>query len=335
MDRTNTNQQDLTFCSDWRSAAVGRAKGNVWFVLPQGAMTVANVGFLLCVAMFGSIQSASSQDLSPQVSSSIRITGAIVKTAPPVKIPATQAGVLMKVGVREGSRVERGQFLAQVDSAEFELELQQAKLDAELAQMNAANTTDVRFYEKSLGVSTAEVERSIAANSRVVNSVPLAKLEKQKLERDRASLQLEQARKQLEIADFRTKLTAIKIQTARKNLDRTRIVAPTGGLIVGVAKQVGEWVQQSEVVCELVSTDQLRVEGLASAANASRITVGMKAALEFNNNWLAEKSVTGKVVFVSPSANPVSLQVPVWVQIDNPTGKIPAGIRGDLVISLE
>jgi multidrug efflux pump subunit AcrA (membrane-fusion protein) len=299
------------------------------------ALRIACVGLILVVAMLGDLAVASPQDSMVQASDSIRIAGAIVKTPPPVKIPAAQAGVLMKVGVREGSRVERGQFLAQVDSSEFELELQQAKLDADLAQMNATNTTDIRFFEKSLGVSTAEVERSIAANSRVNNSVPLAKLEKQKLERDRAALQLEQARKQREIAVFRTKLTATKIQSAQQELERTRIVAPISGLVVGVAKQVGEWVQQSDVVCELVSTDRLRVEGLASAANASRLSVGMPATVVFNSKWLEERSVTGKVMFISPSANPVSSQVSVWVEIKNPTGKIPAGIRGDILISLE
>lgn len=264
----------------------------------------------------------------------IRLNSAIVKTPPAIKIPGLQAGLLVEMSVKEGMRIEKGQFLAQVDPSEFQLDLAQSQLDHKLAQMNAANTTDRQYFEKSLVVEAAEYDRAVAANSRVPNSVPLSKLEKQRLEKERAVLQLEQSKKQLEIARFRTQLTQSNIATAKLKLDQTRVVAPSAGLVVGVSKQVGEWVQQSETICEIVATDTLRLEGMATAEQASQIRTGMEAMVVFKQPWLPVRELPAVVTFVAPMANPVNLQVPVWVEIENTDDKIVAGLTGQIVIQV-
>jgi len=262
-------------------------------------------------------------------SGTFRLKGAIVKTPPAIKVPGLQAGLLTEVALQEGGRVTKGQFLAQIDPTETQLSLEQSKLDHELAVMNANNNTDRDYFQKLLVVATAEVNRSIAANNRVNNSVPVAKLEKQKLEQERAALQLQQANRQLDIAKFRTRLTQSEIKTAEVKLAKTKIVAPVNGLIVNVVKQPGEWLQQSETVCEIVSVDRLRVEGFATVEQAAQIKTGMPATVEFQQPWLKSKSVAGTVTFVAPSANPLNLLVPIWVEIENHDQEIIAGVNGD------
>ena len=262
----------------------------------------------------------------------LRLKGAIVKASPSIKVPGLRDGLLVSVTVQEGMRVTQGQFLAQIDPTESQLDLEQIKLDHQLAVMDASNSTDRDYYEKSLVVATAEVNRSIAANSRVNNSVPLAKLEKQRLEQERATLQLQQANRQLEIAKFRTRLTQSAIKSAEVKLAKAKIVAPANGLVVHVAKQSGEWLQQSETVCEIVSTDRLRVEGFATVAQATQIKTGMSATVELDQPGLKNKRIAGTVTFVAPTANPLNLLVPIWVAIDNRDQQITAGVNGDLII---
>ena len=262
----------------------------------------------------------------------IRLTAAIVKAPPSIKVPGLRDGLLTGVEIHEGMRVTQGQFLAQIDPVELQLDLEQSKLDHQLAQMNASNNTDKQYYEKSLVVATAEVNRSIAANSRVNNSVPVAKLEKQRLEQERATLQVQQAGRQLEIAQFRAQFTQSKIKSAEVKLAKTKIVSPVSGLVVNVAKQAGEWVKQSETVCEIVSTDRLRVEGYATVAQAAQIKTGMAAEVVFSQPWIKTKRVAGTVTFVAPTANPLNLLVPIWVEIDNRDQEIIAGVNGDLII---
>ena len=282
------------------------------------------------------IQSTASTELAATADqNAIRLSGAIVKAPPSIKVPGLQDGLLIGVEIHEGMRVNQGQFLAQIDPAELQLDLEQRELDHQLAQMNASNSTDKQYYEKSLVVATAEVNRSVAANARVSNSVPVAKLEKQRLEQERATLQLQQANRQLEIAQFRTRLTQSKIKSAEVKLAKTKIVSPVNGLVVSVGKQAGEWLEQSEIVCEIVSTDRLRVEGYATVAQAAQIKTGMAATVEFKQPWIKSKRIDGIVTFVAPTANPLNLSVPIWVEIDNRDHEIIAGVNGDLIIDTQ
>ena len=293
------------------------------------------IGTQRLVAQTNIQPTASNPLATPTDQNQILLSGAIVKAPPSIKVPGLRAGLLTKVDIHEGMRVAQGQFLARTDPVELQLDLNQSKLDHQLAQMNANNNTDKQYYEKSLVVATAEVNRAIAANARVRNSVPVAKLEKQRLEQERATLQLQQANRQLEIAQFRTRLTQSKIESAEAKLAKTTIVSPVSGLVVNVDKQAGEWLEQSEIVCEIVSTDRLRVEGYATVAQAAQIKTGMTAVVQFNQPWIKTKRVPGTVTFVAPTANPLNLLVPIWVEIDNRNQEIIAGVAGNLLIDTQ
>ena len=311
-----------------------KSGGIKYAVFLIAGLLIVSIGTQRLVAQTNLRSPASTELAASAEPNVLRLKGAIVKAPPSIKVPGLRAGLLTKVSVQEGMRVTQGQFLAQIDPAELQLDLEQSMLDHQLAEMNASNSTDRDYFEKSLVVATAEVNRSIAANARVNNSVPLAKLEKQRLEQERAILQLQQANRQLEIAQFRTQLTQSEIKSAEVKLARTKIVAPANGLVVHVAKQSGEWLQQSETVCEIVSTDRLRVEGFTTVAQAARIKTGMPATIEFDQPELKNKRIAGSVTFVAPTANPLNLLVPIWVVIDNHDQHIIAGINGDLIIQV-
>ena len=58
----------------------------------------------------------------------------------------------------------------------------------------------------------------------------------------------------------------------------------------------------------------------------------MAATVEFDQRWIKTKRVAGTVTFVAPTANPLNLLVPIWVEIDNREQEIIAGVNGDLII---
>lgn len=262
----------------------------------------------------------------------IRIKNALVKIAETVDVPVEQSGLLTELTVREGQAVQQGATIARVKNDTLTLKLDRARTEHELARMVAESDVDVLYSQKSFDVAQSDLRRSGAANQRVPNSVPDAKLEKQQLERDRTELQLQQAKRESKIAAFKTRLTSNDIRLAQTELNKTEVKAPMSGLVVAVEKRVGEWVESSNVVCRLVRTDRLRVEGFVPAEQASQIRVGTQVMVEFPYAWLQQKEVPGKVVFVSPEANPVNLNVQVWVEIPNPGSDISAGLRGDIVV---
>ena len=273
-----------------------------------------------------------SVDRNAMAQETIEIKSALVSIAESVEIPVERAGILVAVNAKTGQSVQLGQLIAKVKDASALLTLDRARHEHELAKMAAASEVDLQYSKKSYDVAVADVQRSEQANLRVANSVPTARLEKQKLERDRTELKLQQARRDLEMAAYRTRLTSNEIQAAQLELAKTEMKSPMAGLVVSIEKRVGEWVDASEVICKVVRTDRLRIEGMLHAKDARRIKVGMPVKVRFIKEWASSGPASGEVVFISPDANPVNSMVQVRAEFANDVAKIPAGIKADIVI---
>lgn len=262
----------------------------------------------------------------------IRIRSAIVSIAESVDLPAEQSGVLVELNVSPGQTVTVGQLIAKVKDESLSQKLEHARLEHELSKMAAESKVDLLYSQKSYDVAVSELRRSENANLRVPNSVPVAKLEKQGLEKDRTELKLEQARRDLEMAAYRTRLTSSSIKMAQADLAKTKVTAPMSGLVVAVEKRVGEWVDVSNVVCKLVRTDRLWIQGLLPAQQAAKIAIGTPVQIEFHQDWVQTKKVAGKIVFVSPEANTINGMVQVRAEFPNDQARVPTGLKADIVI---
>ena len=262
----------------------------------------------------------------------IRIKSAIVEIAESVDIPAEQSGVLVQLKVQPGQRVSAGELVAKVKDDALLLQLERARLEHELAKMAAESRVDIQYSKKSFDVAVSDLRRSENANARVPNSVAQSKLEKQGLEKDRTELKLEQARRDLEMAAFRTRLTSSNIQLAQSELAKATLKSPMSGLVVSVEKRIGEWVEASNVVCKIVRTDRLWIQGLLPAQQTAKISVGTPVQIEFSQDWVELKTVPGKIVYISPEANAISGMVQVRAEFANDQAKVPTGLKADIVI---
>ncbi|MEM6692074.1 MAG: HlyD family secretion protein, partial [Planctomycetota bacterium] len=95
-----------------------------------------------------------------------------------------------------------------------------------------------------------------------------------------------------------------------------------------------EFVEAGEPLVRVVSIDRLRVEGLITAPEASRIVLGQRAAFRekgSQSNW----ELVGKVTFLSPEIHPVSGMCRVWVEVSNSDQLARAGMRGELKIEAD
>ncbi len=286
---------------------------------------------LPCFLVGLSVQENLAQD-AEENGQAIRIRNAIVEIAETVDLPAEESGVLVKLDVAPGQTVSVGQSVAKIKDDSLSLKLEHARLEHDLAKMAAESQVDLLYSQKSYDVAVSELRRSENANLRVPNSVPVSKLEKQGLEKDRTELKLEQARRDLEMAAFRTRLTSSKIKIAQADLAKTKVTAPMSGLVVAVEKRVGEWVEASNVICTLVRTDRLWIQGLLPVQQAAKIAVGTPVQIEFKQDWIETRKVAGQIVFVSPEANPVNGMVQVRAEFANDQAKVPTGLKADILI---
>ncbi len=320
-----------------------------------------------------------------------------------VDVPALSAGVVDEIARHEGARVSRGNPLVRLDAADAELALERAKLDLEAADESAegesklqqaraavdearsmqerarfendiakkkgTNDVSVRAALKSEAVATSELKRAQAARREVRDSVSDNELDHLQLTADKATLEVEQARHDLAVADLTARMKGAEeaglaalvkrrqaellqaeedrrvakiaqrakanaVRTAERELTRRTVRAPVAGEVVSNYRQVGEWVEPGERVLRLVRLDRLRAEGFLPAADGGRELMGTAVKFVVTIDGKS-REFAGRVSFVSPEIDPVNEQVLVWAEIENPEPGFPLrpGLRGKLVMS--
>ena len=247
-------------------------------------------------------------------------------------MPAEYAGALIDVRIKEGQVVQAGDLIAQIRDSEPKLLLTKATFEERIAELSGKNDVDIRFHRKSIEVAKADVQRSIQSNNRVSNSVPRAKVERQQLELDRTTLQLEQAERDFEIENLKTSLANNQVELAKVRLMKTQIRSPMAGLVVSLDRKRGEWIESSETLARIVRIDRLKVEGFVDAADAGNIKIGANAKVQFQQSWLKDNEFPGTVVFINPEANPVNSKISVWVEIENTNNQLIPGLRGEIYV---
>ncbi len=219
-----------------------------------------------------------------------------------VEVPAQEAGVLVKVEVREGDAVATGHLLAQIDDIEPRMQQRVAQFELQVAREEASSDINVRYAQATEAVARQEWHQAVEANKKVAGAVPEAEVRRLVLKQNEAALSIEQADMRRRIAALEVKVSEAKVEAAAVGIERRRIVAPLDALVVKVHHHEGEWVQPGVPMVHLIKLDRLWVEGSLKArqytpAEVHGRPVVVKVALARGR----EESFPGKIVFVKPT----------------------------------
>lgn len=226
-----------------------------------------------------------------------------------VPVRARIEGNLEAVSVREGDRVGRGQVMARFESStevgaqrSAEADVESAKADSVNAQWNADQS--------------AELFRA--------GAIP---------ERD-----LRSAQQALVAASARVSAARSRLHAATRDVEDTRVLAPTSGLVSVRAVEVGEHISRGFQMFTVVRNDVLELEAAVPARFAGDVRPAMP--VRFNAGG---REMTGRVARVSPTINPANRSVTIYLQLPNPgstlkgntfaTGRIVARtISGTIIV---
>ena len=92
---------------------------------------------------------------------------------------------------------------------------------------------------------------------------------------ERASLEVEQADREFEIAEFTRQIKASQHQAAEEKVQRHRITAPLSGMVVQVNRRRGEWVEPGEMVMRILRLDRLKVTAIDSLESAEQLRTAL------------------------------------------------------------
>ena len=232
-----------------------------------------------------------------------------LKPVEEVPVRARIEGNLEAVNVREGDYVARGQVMARFESSAEVGAQRSAEADVESAKADSVN---------------AQWNADQSAELLKAGAIP---------ERD-----LRNAQQALVAANARVSAARSRLFAAARDVEDTRIVAPTSGVVSVRNVESGETVSRGAPMFTVVRSNVLELEAAVPARYAGDIRPAMP--VRFNAGG---REINGRVARVSPTINPANRSVTIYLQLPNPgntlkgntfaTGRIVARtIDGTIVV---
>lgn len=263
------------------------------------------------------------RDLVSAVTASGKIEA---KTA--VDISADITGRIIQIAVREGDLVKRGQFLLQIDPAQYQAAVAQAQgavssNQAILLQTRASRDQAERAWNRAKQLS--ELGENLIAPETAEQAQTAYEVAEANYQSSKA--QLEQARAGL--------------QEAKDNLAKTRLTAPISGRVVRLAVESGEvavpgtFSRETGLLMTIADLSVILAKVQVDETDVVRLKV--RDSVEVNIDAYPDTTFTGRVTKVSHSAkltatetasgsNDRAVDFDVEITLKSP----PADIRPDL-----
>lgn len=210
-----------------------------------------------------------------------------------VDVAADISGRIVRLAVKEGQIVKRGQFLLEIDPAQYQAAVQRAEAAvasarASEAQAKANLQQAQRSYERSL-----EIQKTNAALVSV-----------ESMEQLKTAVEVNTAL--LESASQNAAQSAASLREARSNLARTTILAPMTGKITRLAVEEGETAvpgtfnRDAAILLTISDLSAFETKVKVDETDVARISVGDSAVIQIDA--FPDTTFTGRVVEISNSA---------------------------------
>lgn len=182
-----------------------------------------------------------------------------------VDVGAQVSGQLKSLEVKLGDKVEKDQWLAEIDPVLPGNALLQAR----------ASEASLRAQQQATAAQLTQAELALRRQQAML---PDDATPREAYEAARATRDVQRASLASLAAQIRS--ARIQIDTAQANLGYTRIVAPMNGEVVAIVTQEGQTVisqQQAPVILKLADLDTMTVKAQVSEADLIRVRIGQAA----------------------------------------------------------
>lgn len=224
----------------------------------------------------------------------------LVSLADEARVPAQEAGVLVELAVREGDKVTAGQVIARLAADQPEMEKRRATAEFEQATAKAESDVDVRYAQAAEGVAKKAFEKAEQSHESVKGAVTEVERDRLRLEWQKATLQIEQARLERRLAALAAEAKRAEVDAADRAITRREIRSPIDGVVEDVARHQGEWMQPGDALAHVLRTDTLRVEGYVDAAKWDPGEIrGRPVTVEVELANGRREAFEGRIAFVS------------------------------------
>jgi membrane fusion protein (multidrug efflux system) len=126
------------------------------------------------------------------------------------------------------------------------------------------------------------------------------------------------ARRDLDNATTQLAMSKARLEEIRARLDRTRILAPTAGVLNDLLVEEGEYIDVGKPVAEVVETDPVKVVVEVPERDTPFFGVGREAEVFADTKGQErERSLVGRISFISELADPQTRSTRMEVLLEN------------------
>lgn len=303
------------------------------------------LGLLLALALFSGIsylvksnstESEAFLTRKPTVQNmddKVMATGKIIPKEE-IEIKPNIAGIIDKILVDEGDRVEAGQLIATVKIIPNIAEVNNAQQEVLNSQLQISNAKmNVDNMQKQFAMQQKLYTQGVISKQEYLNS-------QQQLYSQQQSVK--NANQQLQTAQKRLQIVKTGATPELQGLATTQIRSKAGGTVLEVPVKVGSQVIEANsfnagtTICSIADLNSLIFQGEIDEAQAGKLKQGMDMNIVIGA--LQNKSFPGRLTMIAPKGKDTNgtIKFPVEADVNNPNNEyIRAGFsaNGEIVLS--
>jgi HlyD family secretion protein len=269
-----------------------------------------------------------------------------------VLFPRDQASVMPKIAsavqkfyVNRGDLVKQGQLLAELENRDLVAGAAEAQGAVQQAESNLRSTSGAAIPESVVKAQTdVDAARQTAEAAKTVldsrgalfkeGALAKRQVDEAQVAYAQANAQLRSAQEHLRVlqavgtgeqikgATAQVDSAKAHQQTLEAQVSYSRIFSPIGGVIADRPLYAGEMASPTTPLLTVIDVSSVVARVNVPQAEASAIKVGQPATISMVD---AKEAVQGKVTVVSPATDANSTTVQIWVQVENPGGRLKPG----------
>ena len=252
-----------------------------------------------------------------------------------INVGSEVSGLITSVYVDFNSPVTKGQLLAEIDSTRPRAQVEQSRAQVDLARASLAQAeAAISSGLVDVEVQTREYERRVELQKKgFVSSASLDQAQNA-LVTAKASLNSSYAQAESSRAQIAQNLALLR--SAELDLSRTRIIAPTSGVVIDKLVEPGTTVaanfQTPNLFTIAADTSRMQVEAAVDEADIGEVREGQQVRFtvdSYPDNIF--EAVVGQIR-QSATQNTASVSYLVILDVDNSDGKLFTGMTANVDI---
>ena len=285
------------------------------------------------------VQSASDKAIETEIVTAAPIAGVVTATGK-ILVPEDRTAVIgpvnegriVKLYAGQGSKVRKGQKLAELESADIdqaEADYLKALADAENAKRSAA--AEIKLAQQTYDRTKALYEKTVVPGKNLQSAEHDLEVAKATAENNAASTKatLTAARRHLLILGLND--AAIDALGSKPGLAATfSLNSPIDGVVVERDATIGATVGTDTNVFKIIDTSRVWVDANVFEKDLPRVRVGQGVKLTVTA--FPGTTFSGRVIFINSVVDPDSRTVKVRTEVPNPDGRLKPDMFANIEI---